>query len=129
MKRLLVVALTLAACGTDPTAPQDPTYERDIAPLMLEYCVPCHDSRGVRDGGVELDRYEPVYAGRVKLACVSIEQSTVDEFAGALASLADPSGPPCADWPLSSMPVGATPKLTPAEQAVLARWVAAGGPR
>ena len=122
----------LGACGGDvePAAlTATPTYAQDIAPLMNRHCVECHDGDGVRGGGVEVDRYESVFAARVKNVCVSISRELIEQNRDALLPVPkDPPQPrvPCADWEPLSMPVGAKPKLTAHEQVLLVRWLVTG---
>ncbi len=109
-----------------------PSYDRDIKPIFNRHCVEYHDGDGVRDGGVELDRYESAFAGRIKNVCVSITSERIEQFRAAL--LPQPKDPPvpevpCNGWEPYSMPVGAKPKLTAHEQLILIRWVEIGGPR
>ena len=134
--RALWLALVIAACGGEPIGDVDPalaeaqpTYARDIRPLYARHCVACHDGHGVRAGGVELDRYQNAHATRVKSACTSITPDLIAEYADVLMPyLGDPPRAPvaCGDWEPYSMPTGAQPKLTHAEQLILVRWIAAG---
>ena len=123
----------LLACGGGEVEPElfsaTPSFERDIAPLFNRHCVECHDGDGVRDGGVELDRYVAVFAARVKNVCVSIHPDLIEQNRDALLPL--PKDPPqtlepCNGWEPLSMPVGAKPKLTAHEQVLLLRWLLAG---
>jgi hypothetical protein len=34
--------------AVDPTGP--PTYVRDVQPILMEHCAPCHNGEAVRDG-------------------------------------------------------------------------------
>jgi hypothetical protein len=136
---LVLLGPALAACGGEPLATADPallqytpSYERDVAPLLAERCISCHSKDGVRDGGVELDSWEPVWAGRVKHVCVSITPELIAESADVLAlhpKNPPVQTPPCGDYAPLSMPTGAVPKLTAAEQQVLVGWLRAGAPR
>ena len=135
--RSLWVTLLVAACGGAPRAEVDPaltvaqpTYANDIRPLYERHCVACHDGHGVRAGGVELDRFDSAKATRVKSACTSITPELIAEYAASLLPyLGDPPARepvPCGEWEPLSMPAGAQPKLTRAEQLILVRWVATG---
>jgi hypothetical protein len=136
MRSLWIGLLVAASCGeaiedVDPMLAQAaPTYERDIRPLYARHCVACHDAHGLRAGGVELDRYDNAHATRVKSACTSITPDLIEEYAEELLPyLGDPpqrAAVPCGDWEPLSMPAGAQPRLTRAEQLILVRWVATG---
>lgn len=135
-----LVALALAACGGDTidwsrvaaeARATTPTYSAQIEPLLRENCVECHTRHGLRAGGVELDLYESARSTAQHNACVSISEELIAQFAGALrAPLRErPGGGPCGDWKVFGMPPGASSKLSPYEQALLARWIEVGAPR
>ncbi len=48
----------------------DPTYEKDLRPLLKKHCTACHNGRKVADaevsGGLALDTYEAVKAARAR---------------------------------------------------------------
>ena len=137
---LSLAAVAISACGSafdiddvDPAMWQAmPTWTTDIEPLMGNYCVECHSSRGLRDGGVELDTYDAAFAGSVRNACVSVRRQLAERFADSL--MPYPRNPPvaaemCNGWQLYSMPKGAMSRLTSNEQVILLRWVELGAPR
>ena len=95
---------------------------------MDAYCTRCHDRAGAMEGGVDLTSYEAVYAARVKNTCVSVGDDVVAAYAEWLLPLAGQTdAPACSTFDVFSMPLGAQPHLTLAEQVTLARWVARGG--
>ncbi len=133
-----LVLLLAGGCGASPLDAVNPaiftaspTYAHDIAPLLRESCVPCHASNGVLAGGVELDRYDSAYSGRVRNACVAVREELVAEFAEVL--MPTPRDPPvaqspCNGWVPFSMPTGAASPLSASDQVLLLRWVELGGP-
>ncbi len=134
---LLVFGLSSACNGgtVQAVSPElflaSPTYEGSIQFILRDRCVACHDSHGKIAGGVELDTYASAYSNRVRNACVSITPALVDRFAEVL--MPHPTNPPteqvvCNDWEPLTMPNGAEPLLTPAEQVLLVRWVEIGAP-
>jgi hypothetical protein len=137
MRALLLMLLLSSACGgrsleqADPSIMEaEPSYQLDIRPLYARHCTSCHDSHGVRAGGVELDRYETARATRVKSACTSITSDLIASYGEFLLPYrGDPPRldlVPCGDWEPLSMPAGAQPRLTHAEQMILVRWVVTG---
>lgn len=132
------VLLSLAACGEatlDEVAPEvfelQPTYEAHIRPLLARHCATCHSGHGLRDGGVELDRYESAYSNRVRNTCVSVNAEVTERFAEYLLPVPRDgvARPHCDDWEPLTMPPGARTRLTLEEQIILARWVELGAPR
>jgi len=132
-----MVALLLSACASPlpgdldtGDVPANPTYTAHIAPLMATHCVRCHQHDGVVDHGVEVDTYEGIFGTRVRSTCVSVGTDVVDAHAHVLLPLGGQQDQPaCGDWEPMSMPPGAQPHLTLAEQLTLARWVEQGGPQ
>ena len=140
-RRLSFAALALLASSlTQCKAPSDlsevdpalfdyqPVYQDDIAPLLREYCVPCHSRLGLRRGGVELDTYQAAYSGRVHNACVALSPEVIDRFGDALTRQYGNTTTPCDGWNPLSMPSGARSRMTIAEQVLFARWVETGAP-
>lgn len=134
---LLGLGLTVG-CGGAPLDEVDPavytaspTWTVDIRPLHARACNACHSQDGLRAGGVETDTYEAAWSARVKNACVTVSPTIVARFAQALRPLGTDgalAATPCEGWEVGSMPTGALPPLTPAEQVLIARWVELGGP-
>lgn len=132
----LIAGLGSSACTQDPLnettdaiRASTPSYARDIKPLMVRYCEDCHTSDGLRDGGVELDRYVSLYFARQKNACVAIESPLIEEFAEFLMPYGGYPAievQPCKDWEPYSMPTHADSKMTHAEQLMFVQWVATG---
>ncbi|MBL8955954.1 MAG: hypothetical protein JNK82_34585 [Myxococcaceae bacterium] len=56
MRTLLLLCLAAASACTGPTSPTGPTYSTDIAPLLADKCVRCHQQGGI--GSIRLDTYE-----------------------------------------------------------------------
>lgn len=134
--------LSAAACGNDPLATLDPeletftpTYERDVRPVLARHCIACHTSSGVAIGGVQLDTYETAWGNQKRSACTAIVAALKERYGDHLRPIKrdtdDPLVPakPCGDWQVYSMPTGAQPRLTMAEQLILVRWVVTGAAR
>lgn len=136
MTRALLLLPLLSACApVDPfdtgIAPAHPTFTDDVRPVMEQHCVRCHTDRdgtsGAReDGGIAVDTWERAHSARVAIACSSVGTDIAQAYADALRTAYGPGA--CAGLPQLTMPPGAMPKLTVAEQLVLVRWVADGGP-
>lgn len=122
-----VAQVVLWSVGCAPvTVPPTPSYAVDVAPIIDRHCTRCHTSAGRWDGGVELDGYLAARSTRVSMACTALDARLIDAYADVLVSAASPSSEPCAFWTPTSMPPGATPRLSLVEQATLARWIATG---
>jgi len=136
---LPLLALMSTGCGGEPLEDAQPnlftampSYKAHIKAILRSRCVVCHDSKGVRSGGVELDQYASAFSNRVRNACVSITDELVARFSDVL--LPHPTDPPtaltpCKNWDTFSMPSGASSRLTASEQVLLVRWVETGAPR
>ncbi len=89
--------LVAFACGdsstNDPTPPEDttPTYYKDVAPIIEQHCLSCHESGGIgAAGGYQYDSYESVveHANAIKNATTmrrmppwgAVGDSTCGEF-------------------------------------------------
>ncbi len=110
----------------------EPTYTRDIVPILRQSCVGCHSSDGVQRGGVVVDSYDTVYARRVMNTCVVIPPDWVDAYADILRPVERSSGgprPPCDDWELESMPTDTMGRLTRDAQWIFLRWLELGAPQ
>ena len=106
-----------------------PTYAEHIRPLFEQHCVSCHAHGAVMHAGVELDTYASARSVRVRNACTAISAELISEFGEHLipqAGLAEQEA--CAPWEPLSMPPGATMRLSPDQQRMLAVWVANGAP-
>lgn len=135
----VLAAILASACGgaTDEAVATEilqatPTYDRDVRPILERHCVACHDSRGERAGGVELDRFESAHSNRVRNACVSLTKEIIEAHGQFLRPY--PKDPPrqtgvCGDWEPYSMPTGARTRMSTVEQLLLVRWVETGAPR
>lgn len=133
---LLLPALTGPACSdlaqvaADPEAvPTEVSYAEHVAPILEASCVRCHSHEGRLDGGVAVDTYESARSTRVRSTCVSVGTEVIAMYADVLLPLGGSGGlSACEGWEPLSMPPGAMPHLTLAEQLVLARWVEQGAP-
>ena len=125
--------LFLAACAPDIAAvmadgvPATPSFSADVAPILEQHCVRCHERDGTLDGGVELDTYLGARGARVSSTCTSVGDDVVDVYsADLLPEAGNGSDVPCEPWKTLSMPPGAEVKLSIVEQVMLAQWVATG---
>lgn len=112
MKRLAL--LLLAACGAD--VPAEPTWFRDVQPILRANCARCHgaDPVDIKIAGFRLDRY------------VKNDPSTHDAYDYSVGM--DPAMTRVAvDLDTPAMPPDYT--LTERQREILARWVAAGAPK
>ncbi|HYT91081.1 MAG TPA: c-type cytochrome domain-containing protein, partial [Gemmataceae bacterium] len=65
------VLSVLCALAIIPTAaaggPAEPTYWKDVRPLLRKHCIVCHSAKNVKEvdvsGGLALDSYEAVRKG------------------------------------------------------------------
>jgi mono/diheme cytochrome c family protein len=108
--RLLLCLIGIAAGGAAAAAPApEVTFTRDIAPLLQQHCQECH-----RPGGgapFELSKYEHVFSRRTKVL-EAVEKRIMPPWK-ALPGYGDFTG---------------ERRLSDAEIATVARWVAAGAP-
>ena len=105
MRYQLMLALFVSACGfgtqsiedLDPNSiPQVPAYEADVAPIIEYYCIACHQGQFAANG-IILSTEDDVVA----LCDLVAEQMFFSR----------------------EMPPGAARRLTPAEEAILKRWM------
>lgn len=57
MKKWLSVGLWILAASEGVSSAETPSYQRDLLPLLQEYCWDCHGD-GARKGGLNLDSYQ-----------------------------------------------------------------------
>ena len=106
--RILLLVLPVLAGGAAAAAP-DVTFSRDIAPLLQQHCQECH-----RPGGgapFPLSKYEHVFSRRTKLL-EAVEKRYMPPWK-AVPGYGDLAG---------------ERRLSDAEIATVARWIAAGAP-
>jgi hypothetical protein len=117
-KRLVLAAIpfVLIACSSDPEQQPPPpkpevSYWQDVAPIVFERCVQCHQEGGIAP--FRLDRYEDakIYAAAAALA---VKERTMPPYLvtadGSCGSFDEP------------------PVLTDAEIATIERWAEIGAP-
>jgi len=105
--------------GLDSAAvPENPTYQKDIAPIMERHCVRCHEAGGVRYDGVVVDSYGGMIDELDEVVCTSIGRDVIDLYPDACRERED----------IFSMPPGAAERLDLVEQVTLAIWVTNGAP-
>ncbi len=104
---LLALSLLLVGCGGN----EEVTYTRDIAPIMMDSCVNCHQDGGI--GPFPLTTYDEVEIVGA-LVAGAVADRTMPPF------LADGSGE-CHDWQDS-------PALTDEQIGLVADWVNLGMP-
>ncbi len=129
----LFLVLLLCGCAPDVASvvagsiPETPSFASDVAPILEQHCVRCHDRDGTLDAGVELDNYVGARGARVSSTCTAIGDDVVDVYsADLLPEAGNGSDVPCEPWQTLSMPPGAEVKLSIVEQVILAQWVATG---
>src|SRR5713101_4276918 len=106
--RILLLVLPVLAGGAAAAAP-DVTFSRDVAPLLQQHCQECH-----RPGGgapFPLSKYEHVFSRRTKLL-EAVEKRYMPPWK-AVPGYGDLAG---------------ERRLSDAEIATMARWIAAGAP-
>lgn len=107
----LCALLLLGACSGPAPTQDAPTYHRDVAPLLADKCLGCHNDQGI--GTVNLQGYESVQA----LAPLIVQ------------AVNDRTMPP---WPAreeNCHPFADSLALTNAQIDVLSAWSQAGTPR
>ncbi len=111
---LLVLLVLLCAVVAGPTAATpEVTFNREIVPLLQQHCQECHRAGGGAGGGAPfvLERYEHVYQRRDKIL-ESVEKRHMPPWK-AVSGYGDLLG---------------ERRLSDAEIATVARWVAGGAP-
>jgi mono/diheme cytochrome c family protein len=58
----LALALHPGTTRAEPAAAEQPSFARNVAPLLERWCVSCHGARE-QQGSLRLDSYEAVFAG------------------------------------------------------------------
>jgi WD40 repeat protein len=96
----------------------DPTYEKDLRPLLKKHCTACHNGRKLADpevsGGMALDTYEAIEAARARKAAI-FSGGDKSEILQRLTSPDDEK----------RMPLGGE-ALAAADIALIRRWLDAG---
>jgi WD40 repeat protein len=110
----------LCACSAASLSAQEPTYWKDVRPVLRKHCTVCHSTRNLQEpdlsGGLALDSYEAVRKGSVRQV-VRPGKSGQSLMVRMLLSK-DTS---------KRMPLAAPP--LPADQiALIRRWIDAGAP-
>jgi WD40 repeat protein len=112
-----IIGIALAALGTATTA-AEPTYWRDVRPVLRKNCTACHNAKHVRDldvsGGLALDTYDAVLKGG-KERVIQIGKSAESPLIKAVMTTDTEK----------RMPLAATP-LAPETVALLRRWIDSG---
>ncbi len=111
------IGLAFAACprltlGSDQKPPvSQPTFERDIRPILRTHCLDCHGSQNVRKGGLDLRLRRLIVKGGESGPAISPSHPADSYLLDRVKS--------------GEMPPG-DPKLTPAEITVLEDWIRGG---
>jgi WD40 repeat protein len=112
-----IALAALAALGTATTA-AEPTYWRDVRPVLRKNCTACHNAKHVRDldvsGGLALDTYDAVLKGG-KERVIQIGKGAESPLIKAVMT----------NDSEKRMPLAATP-LAPETVALLRRWIDSG---
>jgi hypothetical protein len=139
-----LAALALFGCLPASTSPMDGsvtdtggavTYTRDVQPILMVKCAPCHTGSGLGNhniGTTYADALKPVQSSD-SLGCWNDPDDTTHTMPKKVGECAQililngrmPNGAGCANNP----PLEPTMCLTDAEKAVIAAWVAAGLPQ
>ncbi|MBM3738518.1 MAG: DUF1553 domain-containing protein [Acidobacteria bacterium] len=104
------VFFILASCAW--AAPQTPSFEKDVAPILAVHCVRCHGA-DARQGGLDLRTPDLIRRGSSNgpvLAKTSTESTLYRKIAS------------------GSMPPPAEPGLKPPQVETLRQWIDAGAP-
>jgi mono/diheme cytochrome c family protein len=134
LRLLLIPALALlAACDSgSSTAPDMPTYDRDVRPIMLSRCVRCHGAGGTLNAdpamigtaqGIPIQGYFDAYADRGD--CTPSDAGIVPStckpgaktYAPLMAIVIESTGD-------GRMPPLPAPKLTDRQIEIIKRWAA-----
>lgn len=77
IRSAFVLALLAAACGDNARpCPNDlpaacpavvPSYQNEIAPIIMERCYPCHFRGGIADNARDFSTYQHVYDQRSRI--------------------------------------------------------------
>ena len=118
----LLVALGAAPLGAEPPAAAAPSFTRDIKPLLSNRCLRCHgpdpsSRQGGGEGGLRLDTFAGATADLGGHAAIVPGRP---EASGLLERIA------ATDPDVVMPPPEAGDPLTPAQQDLLRRWIAAG---
>jgi hypothetical protein len=127
---VLLAAATFAACAPEATQPPGVTYTKDIQPILAYKCSPCHSTDG--DGMHNIasnydDAHKPVHSVD-SVGCWNDVEMTMPKTVGECSLISAKNGRMpylfnCALNP--TLPVC----VQPAEQDLMAAWIAAGMPR
>ncbi len=121
MRKLLCLVLTMGLL-TAARAEDQPTYERDIKPLLIKKCVGCHNVGKQSDldvsAGLALDSYEAIIAGTEAHKVVHPGKAVQSELYRRLSAQVEAER-----MPLNS------PPLTTDQSDLVKRWIDAGTPR
>ncbi len=115
--------LLMVACGGDPvvqdtSAATVPTWDNDIAPMMVAYCGGCHGDSACSTGFCWLDSYGAVVESPVGPACGS--ETRAECLVERLDNDSMPPNTPC--------PPGEPGCISLVEMDQLRRWVDGGFP-
>jgi len=112
---LLPATLGVAlALGTLVARSAEPSFERDVAPLLRVYCAGCHAGRDA-EGGLAVETYALLRAGGSSGDPLVPGDAAASLLVRRLAATGD-----------DHMPPGGQPQPSPAEIALIAGWIAAG---
>ncbi|MCH7729317.1 MAG: PSD1 domain-containing protein, partial [Planctomycetes bacterium] len=107
-------SILIIAASTDVASPDDPDFEREIAPILAKRCLECHNPRDAK-GGLNLASHEAVLKGGESGVVLVAGKPQESYFVERIET--------------GEMPPelrGRSQKLPDAEVALLKRWIAAG---
>ena len=111
--RVAAAALALVVAGTAARA-GEPSFERDVAPLLRTYCAGCH-SGGDPEGGLSVETFATLRRGGSAGDPLTPGDAARSLLATRIAATGD-----------DHMPPDGEAQPSPAEIAILHRWIAGG---
>lgn len=120
MKTLcIILASSLTALSIQAIAGNEVSYQREVRPILREYCVTCHvpGKKGFEASGLDLRNYRGLMKGTRHGAVIKAGDSTASTLMALIEGRADPS---------LKMPHGADEPLSPKKIGVLKKWIDQG---
>jgi len=128
----LAASTMLLGCLPASTSPMDAgvTYTKDVQPILLAKCSPCHagQSQGMQNIATTYDDVNKDVGSLDAVGCWNDVAMTMPKKVGECALILARSGLMPKSMGCDQMPTQAI-CVTPAEQDVMAAWIAAGMPK